>query len=158
MAALPRDLTKPRAQRLSEVMQSIQQQAGQPNSQLIVFGCVLAVGGTASQLAISQGEYVLGQQIVELAAQTALAVPAGANPGAGLSVIVNVEGDSTGAVTLTPGSIAGVPVAPALTPAKILLGQLTIPGAFTPGTTSLTTGMLTSTPYSAGNVSPVGGF
>lgn len=161
MAALPRDLQKPRAQRLSEVAQSLQQQAGQTNTQFVTFGCVVSPDVThAYNFAVSAGEYCLGQALVEFAGAVAQAVPGGADPGAGQEVIVNIEGDSSGALHLTVGAIAsgGSPVAPALTPAYILLGQLVITGAFTPGTTALTSGECVTTPYSAGNESPIGGF
>lgn len=160
MATLPRDLQKPRAQRVSEVYTSLQLQAGQTDSQLVSFGCVVAVDATTTKFAVSAGEYVLGQAVVSFAAALAQVVPAGANPAAGQQVIVNLEGDVNGALQTVVGAFAsaGAAVAPALTPARILLGQLVINGAFTPGTTVLTGANIVTTAYSAGNTSPVGGF
>lgn len=173
MSATPRDLLKTRAQRVMEVYNSVQLQSGQANSQLVGFGCVLAPGGTNTQLAISAGEYVLGQSIINFPAVTGqLLTGLGfTNTAAGQSCLVLVEADATQptpVLTLTQGVIvsSGTPVLPQPTSTKIVLGYLAIPASFTFGTTALTaggtslapTGICVTQSYSAGNVSPVGGF
>lgn len=161
MSATPRDLLKPRAQRVAEVYQSIQHQAGQPNSQLVSFGCVVAVDAVTTKWAVSAGEYVLGQQVVAFAGVTAQVVPSGAATSTAQLVIVLIEGDAAGAVSTIVGAIAsggGAAVIPQPTPAKIVLGYLSLPASFTPATTVLTSGMCVTLPYSAGNTSPVSGF
>lgn len=163
MSATPRDLLKTRQQRVAEVYQLLQYQAGQANSQFVSFGCVLAPGGTATQLAISAGEYVLAQQVISFPAVTGQVLTSLTNTGAGQSCLVLVEADTTQptpVLTLTQGVIvsSGTPVLPQPTPTRIALGWLAIPASFTMGTTSLTGGMCVTMPYSAGNTSPIGGF
>lgn len=174
MSATPRDLLKPRQQRNWEVFQALQYQQGQSNSQLVTFGCVLAPGGTNTQLAISAGEYALAQSLIQLPAVTAqLLTGLGlTNTGAGQSCLVLVEADATQPtplLTFTQGVIvsAGTPVLPQPTPTRIVLGYLAVPASFTFGTTPLTAGGTSLAPsggicvtqsYSAGNTSPVGGY
>lgn len=175
MAATPRDLQKPRAQRAWEVYQSVQYAQGQSNSQLVGFGCVLAPGGTNTQLAISAGEFILGQAIINFPAVTGqLLTGLGlTNTGAGQTCLVLVEADATQptpVLTLTQSAIVSggaTPVLPALNPGRIVLGYLNVPASFTFGTTALTAGGTSLAPtggicvtqsYSAGNVSPTSGF
>ena len=162
MAASPRDLLKPRAQRLEEVAMGLQKQAGFHDSQFVTFGCVLAPGGTTSQLAISAGEYSLGQALVEFAAVTAQ-VLSGLTPAlvtmiAGQSCYVLVEADASSVLYFTQSAIvsAGTPVMPSPTASRIVLGYLAPTGAFTFGTTALTAPFCVTQPYSAGNVNPSG--
>lgn len=161
MSATPRDLLKPRQQRVSEVYSLLQLQAGQANSQFVSFGCVLAPGGTNTQLAISAGEYVLGQSVINFPAVTGQAITTAPTLTSGQSVYVLVEADTTQptpALTLTNGVVvtSGTPVLPQPNPARIALGYLSLTGAFTPGTTPLTTPMCVTLSYSAGNVNPAG--
>lgn len=169
MAASPRDLLKPRSQRLMEVAQSIQQQNGFADGQFVTFGCVLAPGATDTELAISQGEVSIAQSLVEVPAQAGLLLTGAEVQGviptlvAGEACYVLVEVDATGdTFYLTPGATVtgGTPVMPAPTATRIVLGYLSLAGAFTPGTTALTAAMCITQPYSAGNVNPVaaGGF
>lgn len=163
MAASPRDLLKPRSQRLAEVAEATQLQTGMADGQTVTFGCVLAVGGTPAQLAISAGEYTLGgPTLVELPAVTGQVLTGFSIPtlSAGQSCNVLVEADATQptpTLTLTPGAVTtGVPVTPSPNPARIVLGHLALAGAFTPGTTSLTSPMCVTETYNAGNVNPAG--
>lgn len=152
MSATPRDLLKTRAARVGEVYSDNALKNGQANSQLVSFGCVLAVGGTNTQLAVSAGEFVLAQAIVPFAAVTAQVIPGGAATGAGQFMKVLVESNAAGALTLTPGVIAGSQAAAALPlgdPTKISLGWIEIPASFVPATTALTGGMLKQMVYSA---------
>jgi hypothetical protein len=166
MSATPRDLLKPRAQRLAEVYQSLQHQAAQSNSQIVTFGCVLAPGGTNTQLAISAGKYVLGQSEIDFPAVTGqLLTGLGlTNTAAGQTCIVLVEADATQptpVLTLTQSAIAtggAAAVAPAPNTGRIVLGRLAIPASFTFGTTALTGPMCVTEPYYSSTVSPVGGF
>lgn len=171
MPASPRDLLKPRAQRLGEVAQGIMQQTGFHDSQYVTYGAVLAPGGTNTQLAISAGEYVLAQQLTQLPAVTGqLLTGLGlTNTAAGQSCLVLVEADATQptpVLTFTQGAIVsgGSPVLPAPNPARIVLGYLAIPASFTFGTTPLTaggtslapTGICVTLSYDKGNVNPSG--
>lgn len=160
MSATPRDLLKPRQQRVSEVYQLLQYQAGQANSQLVSFGCAIAVDATTTKFAVGAGEYVLGQAVVSFAAQTAQVVAGGAALSAGQSAFVLIEADAAQVLYQTVGAIvsSGTPVLPVPTPTRIALGYLSLAGVFTPGTTVLTAGMIVNLAYSAGNVSPVGGY
>lgn len=159
MSATPRDLLKPRPQRVHEVYQSVQLQAGQANSQYVSFGCKVQVDATNTKFDITTGEYVLGQSIVSFAGLSAQNVAAGAALSAGQAVFVLLELDGSGALTQTVGAITtGTPVLPALTASRIAVGYLSLTGAFTPGTTALVAGNCVTLAYDAGNVSPVGGF
>lgn len=152
MSATPRDLLKTRASRVGEVYSDNALKNGQANSQLVSFGCVLAVGGTATKLAVGAGEFVLAQAIVPFAAVASATVPAGATTGAGQFCKVLVESNAAGALTLTAGALAGSQATAPLPlgdPTKISLGWIEIPASFTPDTTSLTGGMLKQMPYSA---------
>lgn len=159
MPATPRDLGKPRAQRLAEVMSSIQLQAGQPNAQQIIFG--LELEANAKAFNVSGGEFAPDgvSQPIAVVAKNAVAVTAGAATGVGQVCLVLVELDKTGAVFQTVSAIVGAnPVLPPLTAARIAVGFIEIPASFTPGTTAVTAGMLKAIKYSAGNTSPTGGF
>lgn len=152
MSATPRDLLKTRAARVGEVYSENALKNGDATSQLVSFGCVLAVGTTPAQLAVSAGEFVLAQAIVAFAAVTAQVIPAGATTSAGQFLKVLVESDAAGTLTLTPGVIAASQAAAVLPlgdPTKISLGWIEVPASFTAATTSLTSGMLKQMPYSA---------
>jgi hypothetical protein len=165
MAASPRDLLKPRTQRLEEVATGLQKQAGFHDSQFVTFGCVLAPGATPANLAISAGEYALGQALIELPAVTAQVLsgltPALVTMAAGQSCYVLVEADATQptpVLTFTQSAIvsAGTPVMPSPNAGRIVLGYLAPTGVFVFGTTALTAPFCVTQPYSAGNVNPSG--
>lgn len=159
MPATPRDLGKPRAQRLSEVFTSEQLQAGQANAQQIIYGLELEAESKA--FAISKGEYAPdGVSLpVALAAKTAQVVNVGATTTTGQKCFILVEVNAAGEVFQTVSAITtGTPVLPSLTAGRIAIGYLSIPASFTPGTTAVTGGMCIPIKYSAGNTSPVSGF
>jgi len=158
MSATPRDLLKPRQQRVSEVYQLLQYQAGQANSQVVAFGCQVLVDAATTKFQVTAGEYVLGQSIVTFNALTAQVVPGGATTAAGQSVFVLIEADAAAALHLTVGVIvsSGTPVLPQPTPTWIALGYLSLGASFTAGTTVLTGANVVSLAYSAGNVNPAG--
>lgn len=178
MSASPRDLLKPRAQRLLEVAQGIQQQTGFADSQYVTFGCKLAPGSTAANLAVSDGEYSLAQSLVQYAGTAAAGVSIASgqaiwngqtptNTAAGQLCIVLIEADASGTLYATQGAIAnsGTPVAPSPTANRIVLGYLSVPASFTFGTTALTAGGTSLNPtggicvtqsYDKGNVNPSG--
>lgn len=178
MPAQPRDLLKPRAQRLMEVAHAAQQETGLADGQYVTYGCKLAPGGTNTQLAISDGEYFLAQSLIEFPTNAGITLTTAANwagsvaptnTGAGQSCYCLVEADvtqPTPVVTLTQGVIvsSGTPVLPTLTPTRIMLGYLAIPASFTFGTTALTaggyslspTGICVTQSYDAGNINPAG--
>jgi hypothetical protein len=172
MSASPRDLLKPRSQRLLEVAHAIQQQVGFADSQYVTFGCVLAPGGTNTQLAIGAGEYSLGQGLIELPAVTGQVLTGLGltNTGAGQTCLVLVEADATQPIpvlTFTQGAIvnSGTPVLPSPTASRIVLGYLNVPASFTFGTTPLTAGGTSLAPsggvcvtmsYDKGNANPAG--
>lgn len=161
MSATPRDLLKPRMQRIREVAESVQQQAGQANSQQIIYGCGLVVGSTKTDFTIDAGEVTFDgvSQPVEVAQVANTAVAAGAALSAGQNCYVLVELDKEGKTHQTVSAITGgTPVLPALTAERIAVGYLTLKGAFTPGTTELTAEMLKPIAYSAGNEAPTAGF
>ena len=163
MAASPRDLLKPRAQRLQEVAQGLQGQSGFHDSQFVTFGCVPAPSTTPAKLAISAGEYVLGQTLVEFPAVSELALSGLGltNTSSGQTCYVLIEADGTQPtplLTFTQSAIvtAGTPVMPSPNAGRIVLGYLSIPASFTFTSTSLTTAICVTQPYSAGNVNPSG--
>lgn len=161
MSAQPRDLLKPRAQRLQEVYTAAQEQVGLADGQMVAFGCVLAPGATPQQLAISAGEFVSAGSVLNLPAVTGQVLTALTNLAAGQSCYVLVEADMTQptpVLTLTQSAIvaAGLPVMPSPTATKIVLGYLSLAGVFTMGTTALTGPMCITQAYSAGNVNPSG--
>jgi hypothetical protein len=159
MPATPRDLLKPRQQRLSEVMTSAQLQAGQANAQQIIFG--LTLEANAKTFNILAGEYQPDgvSQPIAIAAKAAIAVAAGAKTAAEQKCIVLVEINAAGEVFQTvSGLTTGTPVLPALTANRIAIGFIEVPAEFVPGTTTVTAGMLKAVKYSAGNTSPVAGF
>lgn len=162
MAASPRDLLKPRAQRLKEVAEGLQNQQGFADSQFVTFGCVLAPGSTAPNLAISSGEFSLAQALVQYAGTVAAGVVLTGlgltNTGAGQSCYVLVESDAAGVLSYSQSAIvsSGTPVMPSPNAGRIVLGYLNIGASFTFGTTALTAPMCVTQPYSAGNVSPSG--
>lgn len=163
MSASPRDLLKPRSQRLLEVAESVQLQSGLADGQYVTFGCLLAPGATNTQLAISAGEYAIGGLLIELPAVTAQALGALGltNTAAGQTCYVLVEADNaqpTPNLTFTQSAIVtvGTPVLPSPNAARIALGYLSIPASFTFGTTALTAGMCKQIAYDAGNINPAG--
>lgn len=167
MPATPRDLLKPRAQRLAEVAQSIQLQAGQANAQQIIYGLELVA--ETKKFGITAGEYAadgVNQPIVIASAITGQSIPAGATTGAGQKCFVLVEINAKSEVFTTVSALTtGTPVLPALTASdtgkgtRIAIGYIEIPESFTAGTTNCPTGTaLKAIQYSAGNVSPVSGF
>lgn len=159
MPATPRDLLKPRAQRLAEVFQSEQLQAGQANAQQIIWGLLLKA--ETKKFGIEAGEYAPdGVSLpVSIKAITGQVVASGAKTGAGQKCFILVEINSKEEVFQTVSALTtGTPVLPALTAARIAVGFIEVPEEFTPSTTEVTAGMLKAIKYSAGNVSPTSGF
>ena len=162
MAASPRDLLKPLSQRMLEIAQAVQQQTGRADGQAVLYGGTLAVGGTTTQLAISDCLYSMAGTLLVMPAVTAQVLTGSSIPtlSAGQSCNVLVEIDNTQptpVVTLTPGAVTtGTPVTPSPNAGRIVLGYLALTGAFTPGTTALTAPMCVTLAYSAGNVNPAG--
>lgn len=161
MPATPRDLLKPRAQRLAEVANSIQLQAGQANAQQIIFG--LELTAETKKFGVTAGEYApdgVSQPVSIAAAITGVSIPAGATTGAGQKCFVLVEINAKSeAFTSVSALTTGTPVLPALTAGRIAVGFIEIPESFTAGTTNCPTGTaLKAIKYSAGNTSPTGGF
>lgn len=148
MPSLARDLLKTRAQRIGEVYQLLHLKTGQADSQLVSFGGDLTF--TTVTFAVSDLEAVLGQAIVNKAAQTGIAVLAGTDTAAGQFRKVLIQMDAAGTITQKSGAIAGTQ-ADAIKPApdtdKISLGWLELPASFVPGTTNLTLAMLKKEPY-----------
>ena len=167
MPATPRDLLKPRAQRLAEVFQSEQLQAGQANAQQIIFGLEAKAEGTTVKYELTAGEYAPdGVSLpVSIKAQAALALPSGATTGAGQKCLVLVEVNAAEEVFATASALtSGTPVLPALTagtaakPKRIAIAEILVPESFTVGTSKTSLCTFTAIKYSAGNESPVGGF
>lgn len=159
MPATPRDLLKPRAQRLAEVFQSEQLQAGQANAQQIIYG--LELSAETKKFGITAGEYAPdGVSLpVTIKAITGQSVAAGAATSSGQKCIVLVEINAKEEVFQTVSALTGgTPVLPALTAGRIAIGFIEIPESFTVGTTEVKAAMLKAVKYSAGNVSPVSGF
>jgi hypothetical protein len=159
MPATPRDLLKPRAQRLAEVFQSEQLQAGQANAQQIIYG--LELEAEAKKFKISAGEYAPdGVSLpVVIKAITGQSVAAGAETTASQKCYVLVEINAKEEVFQTVSALtSGTPVLPALTAGRIAIGYLSIPASFTVGTTEVKANMCVAIKYSAGNVSPTSGF
>ncbi len=159
MPATPRDLLKPRQERLAEVMYSNQLQAGQANAQQIVYG--LELEAETKKFKVTAGEWAEGgaSELLTMKAKTGLTVAVGSKTGAGQTCYILVEVNKKEEVFQTVSAItAGTPVLPALTAGRIAVGYLSIPAEFTPGTTEVTAGMCIAIKYSAGNASPVSGF
>lgn len=160
MPATPRDILKPRSQRLSEVMTSIQLQAGQTNDQQIIWGLGLKVNATHNyDFDIEKGEVCINQELKEIAALTEQTVPAGAETTASQTCYVLLEVNASGVLTKTVSAkTEGTPVLPALNAARIAIAYIAIPKSYTVGTTELKTEYFKPILYSAGNISPTGGF
>lgn len=160
MPATPRDLLKPRAQRLAEVANSVQLQAGQANAQQIIFG--LTLEAETKKFKVLEGEYFPDgvSQPVLIKTISGISIPAGATTGAGQKCFVLVEVNAKEeAFTSVSALTTGTPVLPALTAGRIAVGYIEIPESFTAGTTNCPTGTaLKAIKYSAGNTSPTGGF
>src|SRR4051794_39196286 len=116
MAPKPRDLLKTRAQRIGEVYTAIHEKTGQFDAQIVSFGCTLAVGATAQQLAIAAGEYVVAGAVVAFAAQAGVVLPGTINTTAGQFRKVLVTADKNQAVTFTPGAIVTTAITDAVLP------------------------------------------
>lgn len=154
MTARPRDLQKSRTARLAAVAHSVSLKAGGANTQLVLDGCVIAVGGTNTQFQTSAGEVFLAQALTAIAAVAGTAVPAGAATSAGQFRKVAVDVTSAGAIVTTVGAVADTQANAVLpqTPAdSITIGWLEIPASFVPGTTAVTTGMCKQMPYDNGS-------
>lgn len=149
MAAKIRDIAKTRAQRIGEVFSLLHQKAGQANGELVAFGGNITVHSTNTQIAVSDTCAVIGQAIVDKAAQVAIAIPAGAATGAGQECQVLLELDATGTITATAGAVAatGLSTRPVENTARITLGVVKVTASFTPGTTPVTGGMITKEVY-----------
>lgn len=151
MASLARDLLKTRFQRIGEVFQLGHYKAGQADSRIVAFGGDLTVHTTNTQFAVSDLTAVIGGQLVDKAAQTAIAVAGGAATGASQFVKVLIQMDAAGTITQKVGAIVTTQQSDAIKPSedldKISLGWLEIPASFVPGTTVLTTAMLKKEPY-----------
>ena len=165
MPATPRDREKPRAQRLAEVFQSEQLQAGQANAQQIIYG--LACSAETKKFKIEAGEYAPdGVSLpVVIKAITGQNLPSGATTGAGPTCLVLVEINAAEEVFTTASALTtGTPVLPALTagtaakPKRIAIAEILVPASFTVGTSEANLCTFTAIKYSAGNVSPVSGF
>jgi hypothetical protein len=154
MSGTPRDLLKTRRARIGEVYQLNHYKAGQANSQLVAFGCVLSVGTTNTQLAVSAGEFVLAQAVTAYAGTIAagVAIPVTPTYGAGTFAKILVEVNAAGTISFKFGASVTTSQADAPLPKgdtdKISLGWIETTGAFTGGTTVLTGGMLKQMPYS----------
>lgn len=154
MSATPRDLLKSRRNRLGEVYRLNDLKAGQANSQFVAFGCVLSVGGTTTNLAVSAGEFVLAQAVTAYAGTVAagVAVPNTPTYGAGTFAKILVESNAAGVLSFKFGASVTTQQSDAPLPKgdtdKISLGWIETSGAFTGGTTVLTAGMLKQMPYS----------
>lgn len=163
MSATPRDLVKPRPQRLGELYSLNQLQAGQANSQAVTFGCLLAADVTHNyNLAISAGNFFLAQAEVVFAGAVAQALPGGATTTSAQFMKVLVELDAAGTVYFIVGAPVTTQQSDAILPAgnaaHISVGYLALPVSFTPGTTSIaTTGIINQIPY-YGQVGPGGAF
>lgn len=160
MPATPRDILKPRSQRLSEVMTSIQLQAGQANDQQVIWGLGLKVNATHNyDFDIEKGEVCINQELKEIAVLTEQTVPAGAETTSAQTCFVLLEVSPAGVLTKTVSAkTEGTPVLPALNAARIAVAYIAIPKSYTVGTTELKTEYFKPILYSAGNVSPTGGF
>lgn len=160
MPATPRDILKPRSQRLSEVMTSIQLQAGQANDQQVIWGLGLKINATHNyDFDIEKGEVCINQELKEIAALTEQTVPAGAETTSAQTCFVLLEVSPAGVLTKTVSAkTEGTPVLPALNAARIAVAYIAIPKSYTVGTTELKTEYFKPIVYSAGNVSPTGGY
>lgn len=162
MPATPRDLLKPRQERLAEVAYSAQLQAGQANAQQIISG--LELEAETKKFKISAGEYAKDgvSEFVITKAITGQSVPSGAKTGAGQKCYVLVEINEKEEVFTTVSALTtGTPVLPALTASaagRIAVGYIEVPEEFTPGTTEVKASMLKAVKYSAGNKKPYEGF
>jgi hypothetical protein len=160
MPATPRDLLKPRQQRLSEVLTSAQLQAGQANAQQIVWG--LKCEAETKKCKVLAGEYLKDgvSEPVAFVEKTGVSFPAGCTTAAGVTLLVLVEitvGTTT--VTLTPGAAtAGTPILPALTAGRIAVAQILVPESWTATSSEANLCTYTAIKYSAGNASPTSGF
>jgi hypothetical protein len=159
MSATPRDLLKPRQERLAEVMHSNQLQAGQANAQQIIYG--LELEPETKKFKVTAGEWAEGgaSELLIMKAKIALSVAVGAKTGAAQACYILVEVNKKEEVFQTVSAVtAGTPVLPSLTAGRIAIGYLSIPEEFTPGTTEVKANMCIAVKYSAGNASPVSGF
>lgn len=159
MPATPRDLLKPRQERLAEVMYSAQLQAGQANAQQIIFGLELEPNAT-KKFSVTAGEWAEGgaSELVTFKAKTAITLTVGTT-GAGQKCFVLIELNKKEEVFQTASALTtGTPVLPALTAGRIAIGYLSLPESFTAGTSTIEASYCIPIKYSAGNQSPVGGF
>lgn len=153
MSARPRDLTKTRAHRLSDVANAVRLKSGGANTQYPIDGLVISVGGTNTQFAVSAGDAFIAQALTAIAAVALTAVPAGAATAAGQFRKVAVDVTAAGAIVTTVGAIAVDQPSAVLpqTPADSLtIGWLELPASFVPGTTPVTGAMCKQMPYDNG--------
>jgi hypothetical protein len=163
MSALPRDLSKPRNQRIGEVSQLLQYQAGQANGQLVAYGCLLSADVTHNyNVAVSAGEFYIAQSDIQFAGAVAQGLPSGATTTSAQYLKVLVELDAAGNVYFIVGSPVTTQQSDAVLPAgvatHISVGYLAIPPSFTVATTSVATaGILNQIPY-YGQTTPGGSY
>jgi hypothetical protein len=155
MPATPRDLLKPQTWRAAEVNYLSALKAGQANGQYVEYGCQFSSYSTPAALNLSAGRIFIGGVVVEVPAQTNIAVPPGADTSSGqyMKVLIEIAADGS-TLTFTPGTIAGSAAAaalPALTATKLALAYLALPPSFTHASTS-TSGVINNLAYDAGNV------
>lgn len=163
MPATPRDLLKPRQERLAEVFQAIQLQSGQANGQQIISGLGIELPGEAKKFVVEAGEAAFDgvslPQVVKKTAEQEVAAGATLTSGQNCFVLIEITKAEEPEVKQTVSAITGgTPIVPALTAGRLAVAVLSLKGAFTPGTTKLTAAMVIPVKYSAGNVSPTGGF
>jgi hypothetical protein len=159
MPATPRDLLKPRQERLAEVMYSNQLQAGQANAQQVIWGLTVVPDG--KKITVEEGEWAEGgaSELLTMKQKVGVTIATGSKTAAGQFCYVLVEVNKKEEVFQTVSAITGAtPVLPALTAGRLAIAYLSIPEEFTPGTTEIKAANIGAIKYSAGNESPVSGF
>lgn len=162
MAATPRDLTKPRQERLREVFESLQYQAGMSNAQQIIYGQEIELTSSGVKFVVTAGEAawdgVSQPQATKKTAEQAVATAAKLEAGQNCYILVELTKAEEPEVKQTVSAITGgTPVIPALTAGRLAVAVLSLKGAFTPGTTKMEAVNIIPVPYSAGNESPTAG-
>lgn len=162
MPATPRDVLKPRQERLAEVFYGAQLQSGQANAQQIVYG--LEGEAETKKFKITAGEYFENgaSEPVKIKAITAQTVASGSTTNSSQFCYILVEINEKEEVFQTVSALTtGTPVLPALTAGRIAIFYISIPNSFTAGTTEPTEGnsvKFVPIKYSAGNKAPSEGF